>query len=1277
MALSYDVFLSHASSDKPWVRILCDALKAAGLEPYLDEQRLEAPGNYVDSLNGALGHSRFLVLIASPQASLSGWVRQEWTSFLAHHGPRDRIIVVVLEPVEIPPLLAPVQQIVATKRDPVAVAAEIVRVVGRLDLLPEGDSRALIFGQDLVFVISRFVDGRLEVIDPAGNKREVPPPWREGPAFTVANLGFRSLSRQTIASDADRAELHAHAKSLGRMLFHILFGDAESRRLLEAAQVAGRQRPLLTLRSDDDVLLSLPWELLHDGERFLVRDYRIDLARSTQSAVGPGALLDEPAGYFKLVVNVSAPAGSGLSYEEESYRITRALSEHCELAPTELGTVDDLIATVERERPIGVHFSGHGSPGQLVFENDEGEEDSVSIGHLLGRLRERVEDGGLPKFFYLASCYGNEPGSPDKSQAGSESSAAAVQRAGIPQVVGYYGPIVDQLSTRAEEALYAAIAAGHTTRYAVRQARAALAEPFVAANDVHRPGDGVARDGAAGVPTIVGTNPFAWAQLVLYHYGPEHPLGKPVPADALRKVEQTLERSFRGTGDRKILSIGFIGRRAELHRVRKRLLRGDRVLVFQGLGGLGKTTLAFHTLPMLASENDVCTLWCREAENETNPAETLVGQLLDHCRRRFGLEWEGVVQQVDRIAGDDSAKRFGYFLHALLENVDRLVVYLDNLESLLVAPREPRVKGGGDAAVDTESFATWRNDGLRAIWKRLDAAARESGKLHVVATCRYRNDDFAGCMLPVSPLPPDALYRLLGWFPALRRLSSSARAMLVARLDGHPRAVEYANDLIGHALAQHEDRRGTWQMSANPQQEDIEREWKVLVEPALPLVQEQLRDNLLLAEIWEQLLDDRARRMLYRMTLLRLPWEWDLMTALSEPDEEATNAEATAKRLARTSLLEQVEVMWPVSLEKRQLMRLYTLHPTTAEFIRLRHKDDDSLLLAAHRRIGELLEAQARPSPYINTAIEAGHHLFAAGEFDRSCDLLSPAAEWLLNRGRVREGLRVLEPLLPESVRKAMKPDRAGKLLSTVGRGCARLGQLEKAIASYEQALLIAREIGDRRGEGGALDDLGKACARLGQVEKAITFHERALLIAREIGHRQGEGTTLGNLGAAYVDLGQVEKAISFYEQALLIAREVGDRRGEGNALGNLGSAYGRLGQVEKAITLCEQRLVIAREVGDRRGEGSALGNLGTAYVDLGQVEKAITFYEQALVIDREMGDRPGEGAALGNLGRAYARLGQVEKARGCLQEAVRIGQEIKDPEIVRIFSQLLERLGG
>jgi len=89
----------------------------------------------------------------------------------------------------------------------------------------------------------------------------------------------------------------------------------------------------------------------------------------------------------------------------------------------------------------------------------------------------------------------------------------------------------------------------------------------------------------------------------------------------------------------------------------------------------------------------------------------------------------------------------------------------------------------------------------------------------------------------------------------------------------------------------------------------------------------------------------------------------------------------------------------------------------------------------------------------------------------------------------------------------------------------------------------------------------------LGDGHKAIEFHEQALLIDREIGNRKGEGTDLNNLGVCYGDfLGDARKAIEFYEQAFVIDSEIKNKYGEGIELSNLGLQYSNLGEYDEAL---------------------------------------------------------------------------------------------------------------
>src|SRR5262249_42923161 len=236
------------------------------------------------------------------------------------------------------------------------------------------------------------------------------------------------------------------------------------------------------------------------------------------------------------------------------------------------------------------------------------------------------------------------------------------------------------------------------------------------------------KPGGAADPAL-DTHPFAWSQLVLYQRGPDHPLSRPAPPGRRRREENVLHRTYLDAGDRRILSTGFIGRRTELHRIRKRLREGGRVFVCRGLGGLGKSTLSFHTLPLIADQEEQMILWCQDADAAS---KTLPDQLSEFARKRFGLDWEGVVQQVDRAAGDDPARRCAFFLQGLMSNTRRLVIYLDNLESLLVGPADPR-------NTNPRAFGTWRTPAFAAIWSVLKRTAEATDKLFVVASCRYIN----------------------------------------------------------------------------------------------------------------------------------------------------------------------------------------------------------------------------------------------------------------------------------------------------------------------------------------------------------------------------------------------------------------------------------------------------------------------------------------------------------------------------------------------------------
>jgi tetratricopeptide (TPR) repeat protein len=151
------------------------------------------------------------------------------------------------------------------------------------------------------------------------------------------------------------------------------------------------------------------------------------------------------------------------------------------------------------------------------------------------------------------------------------------------------------------------------------------------------------------------------------------------------------------------------------------------------------------------------------------------------------------------------------------------------------------------------------------------------------------------------------------------------------------------------------------------------------------------------------------------------------------------------------------------------------------------------------------------------------------------------------------------------------------------------------------------------------MTNLGIAYAALGDARKAIEFYEQALVIDREIGDRRGEGNALGNLGAAYADLGDARKAIEFYEQALVIDREIGSKQGEGTRLSNLAGQYSSLAEYDKSVDYYTQALQNAREIGNRYGESKRLNGLAGVLIEKGDLQNAIINSQEALRIGQEM----------------------------------------------------------
>jgi len=72
------------------------------------------------------------------------------------------------------------------------------------------------------------------------------------------------------------------------------------------------------------------------------------------------------------------------------------------------------------------------------------------------------------------------------------------------------------------------------------------------------------------------------------------------------------------------------------------------------------------------------------------------------------------------------------------------------------------------------------------------------------------------------------------------------------------------------------------------------------------------------------------------------------------------------------------------------------------------------------------------------------------------------------------------------------------------------------------------------------LDNLGIVYKKLGQYQKALSYYQQALEIDREIGDRRGEEADLNNIGVVYKNLGKYQQAKEAFQDSLAIKMAIG-----------------------------------------------------------------------------------------------------------------------------------------
>jgi tetratricopeptide (TPR) repeat protein len=244
-------------------------------------------------------------------------------------------------------------------------------------------------------------------------------------------------------------------------------------------------------------------------------------------------------------------------------------------------------------------------------------------------------------------------------------------------------------------------------------------------------------------------------------------------------------------------------------------------------------------------------------------------------------------------------------------------------------------------------------------------------------------------------------------------------------------------------------------------------------------------------------------------------------------------------------------------------------------------------------------------------------------------------------------------------------------------------GDYRVAIHRFDEAMGIARDLGDRKTELGALVNLAETHLQLGDPRSAIELLDPQLTIAQEMGYRGFEGVAVGNLARVYSQLGEHHRAVSFAEAQLQIAREIGDFAGELEALSALAVAHRSLGHKEETHAYAAELFrALGGAVPPRKSgpEESTDAGASAADAQLLVPPGLVETLESEIQITREDGNSALLVTRLGMLGLAYLQSGCPAKAAKCHQEQLALiragGDRMAEISCTFLFAMASSALG-
>ncbi|MHB9107040.1 MAG: tetratricopeptide repeat protein [Armatimonadota bacterium] len=1024
------------------------------------------------------------------------------------------------------------------------------------------------------FTVVRLSDGR------SGEASTIPSPADvlvAGTSNLPAELQWylESFLEYPFPPETERAERTLAAlRAWGEAAFTALFDQRQTGGWLAAATTHGEEQLLLQISSDNPAVLAWPWEALRDPAAPGSLAHACCVERRLNRNLQDPRLANLPDDAVNILLVIARPYERDVRYRSISRPLVELIAK--ERLPARVTvlrppTFAALQAHLQEHRGHYhiLHFDGHGayagpsggntSPhdlggpeGRLVFESEAGDPDLVEGERMSTLLRETA----VP-VVVLNACRSGMigPDAPDPFA----SVAAGLLQGGAHAVVAMAYSLYVSGAQQFLPAFYRRLFESGDVAEAVRSGRRRM----LSENKRTSPRGKYPLDDWL-VPVLYRQGPFDLSfsrRSVISQDDTDVP-------DEISEIDDPVKYPY-----------GFIGRDQVLLTLERALRKPAAGVLIQGLGGVGKTTLARGLCAWLAQTGGLgegC-LWL--SFQEIRSAEYVINRLGEPF---FGLEF-GVATLEER---------FSKLVAALRER--RVIIVWDNFESA-------RGIGGTEVAPNLPPED-------QELLARLLAELR-GGASKVLITSRSP-EDWLGpqrrFLVPLGGLDGEERWEYCA--AILRDLGQQAR-------QDDPDLVELVNQLHGHPLAMRAVL--SWLDRMSPRQALDALQTNLAAFQAEDAEVARLYATLRFAT---DILPEADRALL-------------LPLALYEGFVDAGSLEAMA---------ESTDPAWPrvridhvlAALASAGLLRdlgqtVYELHPLLTSYLRA-YVLTDAEPAAQDTWERAFIEMMAQVADYLTLRplnekemiffwhyANFNHALTAAERLGMDPSLLA-LTQSLATFSAEMHNFTEAERLYSQLAQHANQKDESeleAVAYHMLGNIAAERRNLAAAEAGYRKALEITERLGYEHSSARTYHQLGNIAAVRLDFIAAEMWYQKALEITERLGDEHGSAVTYHQLGNIAVERRDFTPAEAWYRKSLEIEEKLGNEYGAASTYHQLGTIAVLRRDFVAAEAWYRKSLKITERLDDEHGSARTYHQLGNIAVERRDFIAAEAWYRKALEI--------------------------------------------------------------